>query len=77
MPAPEIISALAAVAGRYDAVLCDIWGVIHNGVESFPAACEALARFGRERGPVVLISNAPRPSGAVIPQLDRLGAPRA
>ena len=28
----------------YDLLLCDVWGVIHNGVESFPAACEALQR---------------------------------
>lgn len=71
-----MISGLAEVAGRYDAVLCDIWGVVHNGKRRHQAACEALARFRAECGPVVLISNAPRPAGAVIEQMDRLGVPR-
>ncbi len=76
MSTPEIISGLSAIADRYDVVLCDVWGVIHNGRESSAAACDALVRFRERHGPVVLISNAPRPSHAVIPQLDVLGVPR-
>ena len=70
MTAPVLISGLSAVADRYDVLLSDVWGVIHNGRESFPAACEALARWRAERGPVILISNSPRPSSAVHEQLD-------
>lgn len=76
MTAPTPISGLSAVADLYDVLLCDVWGVIHNGREHFPAACAALARFRATRGPVVLISNSPRPSPAVIEQLDDLGVPR-
>ena len=76
MTAPALISGLSAVADRYDVLLSDVWGVIHNGRESFPAACEALARWRAERGPVILISNSPRPSSAVHEQLDELGVPR-
>ena len=76
MSAPDIIPGLSAIADRYDVVLCDVWGVIHNGRTSFAGACEALARFRERHGPVVLISNAPRPSKAVTPQLDTLGVPR-
>ena len=76
MTAPVLISGLSAVADRYDVLLSDVWGVIHNGRESFPAACEALARWRAERGPVILISNSPRPSSAVHEQLDELGVPR-
>src|SRR6185437_10327709 len=65
---PRAIAGLAELAPRYDALLCDVWGVIHNGRESFPAACAALARFRAERGPVILISNAPRPCGPVVEQ---------
>lgn len=72
---PAIIAGLGPVADRYDAILCDVWGVIHNGRESFPAACEALTRFQRERGPVVLISNSPRPAQDVKAQLRALGVP--
>jgi HAD superfamily hydrolase (TIGR01459 family) len=73
----QAIDGLADIADRYDAVLCDVWGVIHNGRESFGPACEALIRFQETRGPVVLISNAPRPAAAVHAQLDSLGVPRA
>ncbi|WP_411288538.1 TIGR01459 family HAD-type hydrolase [Phenylobacterium sp.] len=76
MTSPKLPAGLAEIAGRYDVALCDVWGVIHNGREAFPAACEALARFRAERGPVILISNAPRPNAGVIEQLDALGVPR-
>lgn len=76
MTLPHPLPSLGAVAGDYDILLCDVWGVIHNGRESWPAPCEALARFNREGGHVVLISNSPRPAKDVIAQLDGLGVPR-
>lgn len=77
MTAPIVIASLSEIADQYDAILSDVWGVIHNGVESFPEACEALVRFGEQRGPVVLISNVPRPSRFVLSQLEELKVPRA
>ena len=76
MTLPHPLPGLGAIAGDYDILLCDVWGVIHNGRENFPAACEALTRFNRENGHVVLISNSPRPSSDVVAQLDRLKVPR-
>lgn len=76
MTLPHALPHLGAVAGDYDILLCDVWGVIHNGRESWPAPCEALMRFNREGGHVVLISNSPRPASDVIAQLDGLGVPR-
>jgi HAD superfamily hydrolase (TIGR01459 family) len=72
----EIIEHFAPFARGYDVVLCDVWGVVHNGLEAFAPACEALARFRAAAGTVVLITNAPRPGVAVQPILDRLGVPR-
>ena len=77
MTAPRIISGLADLAGDYDVLFCDIWGVIHNGREAFAEACAALVRFNAENGPVILISNSPRPSVHVHEQLDGLGVPRS
>ena len=77
MTAPAIIAGLSEIADQYDAILCDVWGVIHNGRESFPEACEALTRFGQDHGPVVLISNVPRPSRFVLSQLDELKVPKS
>ena len=76
MTAPQLISGLSEIADRYDAILCDVWGVVHDGVEQFPEAADALVRFRQARGPVVLISNAPRPSPPVVAQLDGLKVPR-
>ena len=76
MSSPRALHGLSEVADQYDVLLCDVWGVIHNGRDSFPAACAALIRFQEERGPVILISNSPRPARAVEPQLDELGVPR-
>ena len=76
MTLPHALSGLSDIAADYDILLCDVWGVIHNGRESWPAACEALSRFNRDQGHVVLISNSPRPSSDVVAQLDALGVPR-
>ena len=77
MTLPVALPNLSAVAEDYDVLLCDVWGVIHNGRESWPAACEALTRFNEKGGHVVLISNSPRPSSDVISQLDGLNVPRS
>jgi HAD superfamily hydrolase (TIGR01459 family) len=72
------ISGLSEISDRYDAILCDIWGVLHNGVASFPPASQALVSFRRRGGAVVLISNAPRPSPPIERQVLKLGvAPEA
>ncbi len=67
------VAGLADIAFEYDAVIADIWGIVHNGVEPFETACEALRRYRMEHGPVVLVSNAPRPWTSVVEQLDNLG----
>lgn len=77
MTLPVVLNHLSAVADDYDVLLCDVWGVIHNGRESWPAACDALTRFNEKGGHVVLISNSPRPSSDVISQLDGLDVPRS
>jgi HAD superfamily hydrolase (TIGR01459 family) len=60
------------VAG-VDVVLSDIWGVVHNGLEAFPEACEALHTFRAQGGAVILITNAPRPADSVQRQLRKMG----
>jgi HAD superfamily hydrolase (TIGR01459 family) len=67
------IAGLSEISDRYDVILCDIWGVLHNGVASFAQASEALVSFRRRGGAVILISNAPRPSPPVARQVLKLG----
>src|SRR6266568_5224322 len=75
---PPFTSHFATLARGYDVALCDVWGVVHNGVAAAAEACDALARFRERGGTVVLITNAPRP-GEIVARttLDRLGVPRA
>lgn len=72
----RIIPELAAVSARYDALFCDLWGCVHDGVTAFPAAVAALQAFRAGGGAVVLVTNAPRPRADVMRQLRRLGVPR-
>lgn len=75
-----ILNGIEGIADGFDLILCDVWGVLHDGVYAHRAAAEALTRFralpgGRARR-VVLVSNAPRPGSAVQAQLDGFGVPR-
>lgn len=70
---PKIVSGLGEIAADYDALICDVWGVLHDGHHAKDGAVEALARFRSERGPVVLLSNAPRPVGVLEEQFRRFG----
>jgi HAD superfamily hydrolase (TIGR01459 family) len=72
MGVPPFIHSLSQIASRYDAAICDVWGVVHNGVEPYPESIAAMRRFRSECGPVVLLSNAPRLADGVRAQFDRL-----
>ncbi|KQO79114.1 TIGR01459 family HAD-type hydrolase [Rhizobium sp. Leaf262] len=69
------ISTLGEITDRFDVVLSDVWGVLHNGVSAFPQASVALEAARKAGKTVVLITNSPRPSNGVIPQLRALGVP--
>ncbi|MCB8820438.1 TIGR01459 family HAD-type hydrolase [Microvirga rosea] len=73
---PVLVDGLEPMAGRYELILCDVWGVLHNGVRAFTPASDALVRFRQNGGRVVLVSNAPRPGASVGTQLDGFGVPR-
>jgi HAD superfamily hydrolase (TIGR01459 family) len=78
MPQPAgPLSGLSEIAARYDALLCDVWGVVHNGVAAYRPAVEALLAYRRGGGRVVLITNAPRPAAPLIDMLDGFGVERA
>lgn len=71
----RLISGLADVAGQYDALFCDLWGCVHNGIAPYPAAVAALRAFRAGGGAVVLVTNAPRPRADVAGQLAGMGLP--
>lgn len=67
---------LSSLIDRYDAIISDIWGVVHNGERATASACDALVRARKAGKSVVLLSNAPRPNPSVRAQLDSLNVPR-
>jgi HAD superfamily hydrolase (TIGR01459 family) len=71
-----MIPHFSALAPGYDVLLSDVWGVVHNGVNAFPHACDALMRARNAGAKVILITNAPRPSAVVARQLEKLHVPR-
>jgi len=75
MPSLEIIENLDVLAENYSAILSDVWGVVHNGVEAFTPAVDALLRMKQQGKAVILITNAPRPHEPVEEQLRSLGVP--
>jgi HAD superfamily hydrolase (TIGR01459 family) len=74
--APPIIHGLSEIAAEYDGAICDVWGVLHNGKQAFLPAADAMRRFRAERGPVILLSNAPRLADGVEWLFDRVGLPK-
>ena len=61
---------------KYRLILCDVWGVIHDGVALYPGAGARLRQWRDEGRFVLLITNAPRPAEDVERQLARIGLPR-
>src|ERR1700709_641279 len=71
----RFVENLRDLVSEVDVVLRDIWGGVHNGLESFPEACAALHTFRQQGGTVILITNAPRPADSVQRQLRKLHVP--
>ena len=72
---PHLISGLSEIAADHDALICDVWGVVHDGQTHHPAAADALRRFREKHGPVVLLTNAPRVPAEVAAQCASYGLP--
>lgn len=76
MADPRPLAGLRSIANQYDGLLCDAWGVIHNGHRLYDGVAEALLAFKAQRGPVIILTNAPRLNDVIPAQLDALGLPR-
>lgn len=70
-----MIESLDALPERYRVIFCDLWGCVHNGVAILPGVVDRLDRWQDEGRRVLFLTNAPRPSSAVVEQLAGLGLP--
>lgn len=66
---------LAALAERYDAFIIDLWGVMHDGLQAYPAAVEALRELRAAGKRSVVLSNAPRRAAAIAKRNAEIGIP--
>jgi HAD superfamily hydrolase (TIGR01459 family) len=70
------VSQLDRLDRRYTTIICDIWGVVHDGGRLLPGVIDRFEQFRTEGRGIVLLTNAPRPASTVQAQLDKLGLPR-
>jgi HAD superfamily hydrolase (TIGR01459 family) len=75
--APPVLSGIVTLAPDYDLLLCDVWGVVHNGETAYPAAVDALHRVRAGGATVILITNAPRPGAVIEKQIAGYSVPRS
>jgi HAD superfamily hydrolase (TIGR01459 family) len=68
----QFVDNLRDLTRGVDVIISDIWGVIHDGLKSFPEACHALHSFREQGGTVIMLTNAPRPADSVQRQLRRM-----
>lgn len=59
------------------AVICDLWGVLHDGSQPHNEAVECLNNIRAAGIPVALLSNSPKPVDDVWRYLETLGIPRS
>ena len=71
----RIITSISEISESYDAIFCDLWGCVHDGLTPFAEAVAALKAFRAKGGTVMMVTNAPRPHAPVRRQLERLGVP--
>lgn len=76
MTMPPIHSGMRDLAARYDGLIVDLWGVVHNGKRPYPGVLDCFAKLKAAGKRVLLLSNAPRQGARVHVQLSSLGVPR-
>jgi HAD superfamily hydrolase (TIGR01459 family) len=68
-----IVEGVSSFASRYDAMILDMWGLIHDGVAPYPGVPECLDRIRDSGVRTLFLSNAPRPSDKVVERLQEMG----
>jgi HAD superfamily hydrolase (TIGR01459 family) len=73
---PPVLDGLALVAGRYDAFILDVWGVLHDGMVPYPDVISTLTRLHEAGKRTILLSNAPMRAETVARRVAAIGIPR-
>lgn len=70
----EKIKRLNDIIHHYDAVICDIWGVLHNGISLYQDAISALRGCHAQGKKVILLTNAPKSAEIMAQRFIKMGA---
>jgi HAD superfamily hydrolase (TIGR01459 family) len=68
-----VIDGMRHLAGAYDGLVLDLWGVVHDGERPFPGVTDCMAELRAAGTKLVLLSNAPRRTGLIADRLAELG----
>jgi HAD superfamily hydrolase (TIGR01459 family) len=71
----ELLPGFESLPGRYDHLIVDLWGTLHNGIDPLPGAVTCLEKFGAAGARIVLLSNAPFRVSGVRDVLGQIGIP--
>lgn len=72
-PPLPALTGVGEIAGRYDGLICDLWGVLHDGHRAFPHALDCLERLRAAGKRVIVLSNAPRRAVEIEAKMNELG----
>ncbi len=68
-----ILRGLREIAPRYDGLILDLWGVLHDGVAPLPGVLDALAALREAGKRIAILSNAPRRAAPIIQRMSEIG----
>ena len=71
----ELLPGFKSLSERYDRLIVDLWGTLHNGLSPLPGAIECLQAFGAAGARIILLSNAPFRVSGVRDVLAQIGIP--
>ena len=67
----RLIQTLAQIAGGYDVIVFDQWGVLHNGAAPYPTAVACIAHLRAQGARMAVLSNSGK---RAAPNADRIAA---
>jgi HAD superfamily hydrolase (TIGR01459 family) len=71
------IDGLRHIAGRFDAMLIDQFGVIHDGAQLYPGTLRVLNELHARKIPVIIMTNSAKRAAANRQRLEKMGIARA
>ena len=73
MAGAQVLTGVGAVADKYDSLLLDQFGVLHDGRKAYPQAVDAVRRLAAAGTRLVILSNSGRRAAETVAKLKPLG----